>query len=249
MPFDDNQEDNNNNNSSDKNNNSNSQDDNSGNKANQPNAHNNVFLVAGERAFGDAESVVKKIESADTHIATLEAEGKVNREALDTALAEVSRLKKIEDSLDGRPSGNPDQTDQMSIEEVAAHAAELAVGKIAQNRTVEAQNQNLAGCEAKAKEAYGDTYVNTISTIATKLNMSLKAVDELSKSSPDAFSRLFLPADSGAPHQPTRSSHNAPTGDEHNNDSDKPVNIVKMREGDRMSTVAAKMKAAGVPGY
>lgn len=214
------------------------------------NEHNKVFLVAGERAFGDAESVVKKIESADAHIITLEAEGKVNREALEAATGEIERLKKISDSLDGQTQpGKPDQTDQMSNDQLAAHAASLAVGLINQNKTVEEQNLNLAGAEAKAKEAYGETYISKIGEIAQSLNMTLKAVDELGKSSPAAFGRLFLPATSGTPHQPTTSSVNAPIGTEQQNDPAKPVNIVKMREGERMSIVAQKMKDAGVPGY
>jgi hypothetical protein len=214
-----------------------------------PNDHNQVFLVAGERAFRDAESVVKNIENAQAHITTLEAERVTDREALATAQAEVARLKKIEDGLDGRQSGNDDRTDQMSIEQVAAQAADMAVGKIAQSKTVAEQTKNLADSEAKAEAAYGKDYLNKISEIATNLNMTLKAVDELGKSSPSAFARLFLPASPGQPHQPTTSTVLSPADSQQNRDPAKPVNIVKMRERDRMSTVAALMKDAGVAGY
>lgn len=211
--------------------------------------HQSVFLVAGERAFKDAESVVKNIENAQSHIATLEAERGTDRERLAAQDAEIARLKKIEEGLDGRDQpGNADATSQLSNEELAAHAAKLAVGLIEQDNTVAVQNANLASAEAKAKEAYGDDYATKVIGIAKELGMNPAAIDALGKQSPSAFAQLFLPKSAGSSHQPSTSTINLPAGQQ-NGSEHKPVNVTKMRERDRIAHVGSLMKDAGVPGY
>lgn len=209
--------------------------------------HQTVFLVAGERAFGDREAVVKNIENAQSHILTLEAEGKVGREALAKAETEITRLKKIEDGLDGRTQmGNVDTTHQLSNDEIAALAADLAVGKMKQSATVEVQNKNLKAAEARAEAAYGeDNYKTKIGEIAVSLSMSMKAVDELGKSSPSAFDRLFLPTDPGTAHQPSRGSVYIPTVDGQEEEIPA-VNVTKLREPERIAHTKKLMEAAGI---
>jgi hypothetical protein len=212
--------------------------------------HTSAFLVAGDRAFRDADSVVKNIESAQSHIATLEAERKADRERLASQDAEIERLKKIVDGLDGRDddTGKAAQTEQLSKDELVAHAAKLAVGMIAQTQTETQQAENLAGCEAAAAAAYGKDSVQKVAELAASLKMSLAQVDALGKESPEAFARLFLPKDPGAAHQPSQGTVIPPAGVTPQRD-EQPVNIVKMSERDRIQHVAAKMAAAGVGGY
>ena len=210
--------------------------------------HTSVFLVAGDRAFRDADSVVKHVEHAQSHISTLEAERAADRERLASQEAELERLRKIESALDGKPTGNVDQTGQLSKEEIAAHAAKLAVGLIEQSHTVAQQDANLLKVEEAAKAAYGDDYKSKIVEIASGLGMTPAAIDALGKQSPSAFAKLLLPAQSGSSHQPSRGSVIPPDPNQQGQNP-QPVNIVKLREKDRISHVATLMKAAGVNGY
>jgi len=217
----------------------------------KPNDHNQVFLVAGERAFADADSVVKHVEHAQSHIATLETESETSRSKIAEQAAEILRLQKIEEVMNGQPAtGNQDQTDLMSNDQLAAHAAKLAVGLITQNQEQSTQNSNLTKSEAAVEAAYGtETYRAEVGKIAASLGMTLEAVDALGKTSPDAFNRLFLPAgkpDSG--HQPSTGSTYQST-QQQTSSQQEPVNIVKMREPERLALVSQKMKAAGVDGY
>jgi hypothetical protein len=210
--------------------------------------HTSVFLVAGERAFKDADSVVKKIENADSHIATLEAERQADRDRLAEQEAELERLRKIEGALDGKTTGNADETSQLSNEEIAAQAAKLAVGLIEQSNSVAVQEANLESAEAAAKEAYGEGYKGKIADIASELGMTLAAVDALGKQSPSAFAKLLLPTQSGSSPQPTRSSVMPPANNQQGQQT-APVNVTKMREKDRIAHTASLMKEAGVEGY
>jgi hypothetical protein len=210
--------------------------------------HNRVFLVAGERAFKDPQSAVKHIESAQAHIATLEGERQADREKIQHLEAEVARMKKIVDALDGRAApGTAAPTQPLSNEQIAEQAANLAVGLIASAQTESQRKSNLDSSEAAAKEAYGEKYKDEVARIAASLGMSLKAVDALGMESPEGFKTLFLPK-TAAPAQPTRGSVTAPAGAPQTTPP-KGGNIVKMREKDRISHVASKMKAAGVAGY
>lgn len=213
----------------------------------QTSDHTSVFLVAGDRAFRSADDVVKNIENAQSHITTLEAERAADREKLAESEAELERLRKITDSLDGRnASGNAGQTDQLSKDEIATQAAVAAVELINQNHTAEEKKANLAAAEAAAQEAYGDQYVAKIKEIAGKHNMTLAAVDKLSETSPSAFKQLFLPAEAGQPHVPSTGSVNLPGGQQEQQPNTDGKNVVKMRERQRISHVTDRMKAAGV---
>ena len=211
--------------------------------------HTSVFLVAGDRAFKDADSVVKNIENAQAHIATLEAERQADRDRLTAQDAELARLKKIEEGLTGRDTGNVDTTSQLSNEELAAHAAKLAVGLIQQSDTVAVQNANLAKAEAAAKEAYGEDYHAKVIDIAKQHGMAPSAIDALGKQSPTAFAQLFLPKAASSSHQPSTSTVNLATGNGQSGSETKPVNVTKLREKDRIAHVSTLMKNAGVNGY
>lgn len=248
MAFDDNQNNDNNNN----------QDtgaaDQTAQQAQQQNAaddHTKVFLVAGERAFKSPDDAVAHIEHAQTHISTLEAERAADRERIEAQEAELQRLRNLEAGLQGREnnSGNAAQTEQPSKEDIAKHAADLALGIIKNNQSEAVKTANLVEAEKAAAAAYGDGYKAKVVEMATKVGMSPAQVDALGKDSPEAFKRLFVPAEPGQPHTPSQGSVNV---DDLNGGQQKPAprNILKMRsEKDRITEVSARMKAAGVAGY
>jgi len=212
--------------------------------------HNQVFLVAGERAFSDAGAVVKHVEHSQSHIATLETEAETSRGTIAEQAAEILRLKKVEEALNGQSTtGTVGQTDLLSNEQLATNAAKLAQGMIAEQSTVNAQNSNLAAVEAAAEKVYGEGYQAKVGEIAKKLGMTLQEVDSLGRTSPDAFSKLFLPADAGSSHQPSSGTIQRSLADQQQLSNQQPRNITKMREPERRTLVAEKMKAAGVEGY
>lgn len=215
-----------------------------------PAAHNQVFLVAGERAFTDAASVVKHVEHSQSHIQTLEAERNADRVKLDEQDKELQRLRTIEASLEvGQAQDRTvPQTEQLSTEQLAAQAAQVAVGLIEESSNKATQQNNLATLEAQAKAAYGDEYAAKVVAIGQELGMSPQAIDALGSTSPDAFSRLFLPS-TGVSQSLQPSTGTLATGGPAIAAAPVAVNLSKMKEKERLVTVAERMKAAGVSGY
>lgn len=211
--------------------------------------HTQVFLVAGERAFRSADDVVTHVTHAQNHISTLEEERKSDREKLESQTKEIARLKLIEESLvPGHTTDRkPAETPQVSTEQMAAQAATLAVGLLAETKAKELQQSNLADVEALAKQSYGDTYATEVVKIGAAIGMTPEAIDDLGRTSPDAFKKLFIPSSAQAQHQPSRST--VQVSEQQTSPVDKPFNVVKMRERERLTAVAERMRAAGVSGY
>lgn len=210
-----------------------------------------AFLIVGDRAFHTEEDVTNKIQHADSHIATLEQERAADREKLSTVEAENARLKSIVEALENPThSGNTDQTDQLSNEELIARTVDGTISAINQRTTAAQQEKNLAECENKAKEVYGDSYQAKVAELATGLGMTVDQVNKLGRESVAAFNRLFLP-DTGQQQAPGV-THSTETGIQPGvasqaQQQSKPVNIMKMRrEKDRIRAVSEMMQQAGV---
>lgn len=215
-----------------------------------------VFMIVGDRAYRSQEDVVNKISHADQHIATLENERKTDKAEIERLQAENARLSKIVDNMPGTGSGNDlsgngSQTENLSIDEIVQKTASMVTNLQQEEAQRTQQENNLAACEQKAQELYGDSYKDTIRQRGQELGMSGAQIDALGKDSPSAFSRLFLdnqdvssPAPShgsGADVNTAAMQHQQGRGND-----PKPVNIVKMRERDRISTVFERMKANGI---
>ncbi len=214
-----------------------------GQPSQNPEEGQRVFLIAGERAFRDPDSAVKHIEHAQSHIATLEKERDADRKTIAELQAENERLKKIADAIGSHTNPGKDvQTEHLSKEELAKHAAELAAGLIQSQQTEKAKNANLDAALKLAEATYGDKYKAVVAEKATALGLSLPAVDALAKDSPDAFKRLFIEEKKGSGFQPTRGTVNTASLNQQSGEN-QPRNITKMKEKDRMAYVASLLKA------
>lgn len=254
MPFGQDQDPNNNNKTGDDQDPNSKTDDQSGNNHQDQNNDdpNRAFMIIGDRAFRTQEDVVKKIEHADSHIQTLEAERAAEQEQLAKLRAENEELLKFKEGVGGRQeTGNATQTEQLSKEEIVKHAASLVMETIESNKTQQEKTINLSQAESMAKEAYGDDWNKAVVEAGSRLGMTADQINALGEDSPEAFKRLFIPADAGKPNEPTRSNtHFDERNRQQDNQDTKPVNITKMRkESDRIAEVSKRMKAAGVPGY
>jgi len=210
----------------------------------------NVFLTVGERAFHTRDDVVKNISHAQDHISNLESENSTLKTESSELKAENERLQAIVDAntqgARQSTSGNDQNTTGLSNEELVKQAADLALGTIENRQTAAQQNANLSRCEAKAKELYGDDYVTTVTAKGKELGMTGNQIDALGKDSPEAFAHLFLTEGRKQSHQPSSSSVNTAAFNQQSNEDERPKNITKMREKDRIAYTSGLMKQAGV---
>ena len=215
-----------------------------------------VFMVVGDRAYRTQDDVINKLQHADQHIATLESERDTDRQKLkaqeteiESLKAEVERLKKIVDALPGQdanadPSGKGQQTAAPSKEELVKDvmAAMHAETDAAQRKA------NHAACITKVAAKFGQENVDSkVEEIAKDLGMTVAQAQQLAMNSPKGFEKLFL----GEVSQPTPgASHdggiNSNAFQQQNQQNQKPVNITKLRERDRIAHVSERMKAAGI---
>lgn len=189
-----------------------------------------AFLIVGERAFADRDSLVKHIASAQEHIKTLEAERAEDRQTIATLKEEVESLRKIADVAVKEPAPADQQVDPAKI-------AELAVSHLTKQQVEAQQAANLAAAVDRASKAYGEGYATKISELAAKRKLSLQEVDQMAKTNPVLFDELFLPVpNTSSAYQPgyDRSAANPPKGSE----PDTRRNVMKMSEKERMNYVS-----------
>lgn len=215
-----------------------------------------VFMIVGDRAYHTQDDVAKKLQHSDSHIATLESERKTDRERIQQLEAENARLNKIVDNMPGKgngadPSGKGSSTENLSIEEIVQRTAQHVTAQQQQDRARQEQESNLTACEQKAKELYGDSYKDTIRQRGQELGMSGAQIDALGKESPNAFSRLFLNDEGVRPASPSYDDGGVNSAaikqqQQGQGNDNRPVNVTKLRERDRISTVTERMKKAGI---
>ena len=166
---------------------------------------NDTFLVVGERAFKDQESVVMHIDSAQTHIKTLESENagfKEKQQAmldrmqeLEDKLAESSKIDEVlkQVSENGNPTKVTEPTAPTSNSLSAEDINNAVDARLTAMERQRAQKANVDVCLAKAKEAFGDSMDSEIAKAAEALDMTVAEAAKLAGERPVAFMKLYLP--------------------------------------------------------
>ena len=164
-----------------------------------------------------AEAVATKIEHADKHIQTLEAE---NAQKDATTLKLLERLEALEananrtDALDQlvqqqaqQPvvpaTPEPAPTQEISKDELV----EAAVDRIKAEQVQVQAEANLNSCIASAQEAFGDDFGSKVDAAGNQHGLTYDQVIDMAKHQPKVFKALLIPAT--APHSSpdtTRSS-------------------------------------------
>ena len=211
----------------------------------------NGNIVVNGRVFAP-EDVAKKIEHADKHIQTLEAE---NAEKDATTLELLERLERLEngqrkdDAIDElvkrikpaeQPTTTPEPapTQEISKEELVA----ATLDQIKAQEVATTQKSNLATCIQEAKGMYGDDFPNKIGEKANQLGMSPAQIDEMASNQPSVFRALFLPdqAPNGKP-DVTGSTLRGDIGQ--NAPAQKPAkSFMKMSSKERAAHIQERMK-------
>lgn len=190
-----------------------------------------AFLIVGDRAFRDRDSLVKHVSSAQEHIKTLEAERATDRQTLDELKAEVERLRKVAEAA-ASPTGKPDPV--IDPDEVVSRT----VAVLSQQEQAKVQAANLAAAVERAKQVYGDEFTQKVSEKAAALGMSLEEVDQMAKTKPALFDATFLPTSTKTPnaYQP---GHDRSTGKPSGGTSEERRNVIKMSEKERIAYVSS----------
>jgi len=139
-----------------------------------------VLFEIGERRY-TAESAVKKIENADSHIKRLEEENQVFREQLQKA-------KAYEDVL------NALKNDQQSVETPVSPDVDLdeRVRKIVEETEhAKIKENNLRAADSMMQKQFGKEAKNVAERRASELGLNMQTMRDIAAKSPNAFIQLF----------------------------------------------------------
>lgn len=141
--------------------------------------------------------ILKRDEHAQRHIQQLEQEAKERKAQLDQLSESLAELEKdrmsqktLEELLAQRAGQDDTKSETTQID--VADLAKQVEAQLAERQQAEAAKANLASAMEAARAAYGDKFLDEVSTRAKEIGMSLEEVDSLASRSPAAFSRLFV---------------------------------------------------------
>ena len=159
------------------------------------------FLQVGERIFGSKEDVVKKVASADEHIAKLEAERAADRELIEQLKARQSGIEQVLEEMK-KPQGASVQSTEETPAQTQASVTEDTVRNLLQE-TLSPQQK-----EAEAKEVeqvYADNLKQASEAVISYYGSEEAAkqavqkmseatgydLEKLAKESPKAFQHMM----------------------------------------------------------
>jgi ATP-dependent Lon protease len=167
-----------------------------------------------------AEAAIKKITSADQHIATLEAERQAEREQLAALKAEVNKYKGTAEVLARKLELDGDNKQTIvDPDQIAQTVASMVRGSLDEEARIARQNENLAAVKQSLTKKYGTSVDEVVAKVVEPLGMTKAEAMEFAKTKPKAFLAYFDKVAAPVP-QPTKSdintqalkgSDNAPT--------------------------------------
>lgn len=170
-----------------------------------PQEERKPLFSVGEREY-DVESAVKKIQSADNHISTLESESKAKDQLIADLQAKLDQSTKLEDALakmkEGKqqPESNDmtDTTDKTPavdkdalIAELLQKAQETATNSVKEYHQTELSKTNQKASIDAAKARFGDEYETKLRELGSSLGLNDEAIDSMAKSNPALFKQTF----------------------------------------------------------
>ena len=163
------------------------------------------FLAIGDRVFSTPADVEKFYRNANDHIKSLEEENKTFKEtqeqlrkAADDNLSARELLQGIKDaSTSGKPSETPSVNKDELVAEIVRIATTQVSDELKSHQQKEYEDKNLSTAMNAAKEAFGETFIDDVLRLGVEHGLDSAAVNNLAKTSPVAFEKLFLPAQKG----------------------------------------------------
>jgi DNA repair exonuclease SbcCD ATPase subunit len=142
----------------------------------------------------DIEKVLNQNRHAQDHIRTLESETAQMRAELERMQAELAQARSIDDLLDVMRQQDPNQpgptAPQFDQERLIKTLKEEVFRDLtaAQQATVQVQNWNKS--IEMLRQRHGDGYSEYVTRRAQELNLPIEKMEDLAKTSPDAFMEL-----------------------------------------------------------
>lgn len=161
----------------------------------------------------DLDKILNQNRNAQDHIKTLESETAAMRAELQRMQEELARSKSIDDLLDHmrQPESNmPGSTAPQFDQEQLLKTLKAEVFKdltMAQQQSLEAENWNRS--ITVLRERHGEGFASYVDQRARELDIPVTKLEELAKTSPNAFVELVSPGRSRTA-APTTGSHSYP---------------------------------------
>lgn len=207
-----------------------------------------AFLTVGDRTFATPEDVTKKIENADSFIEKLKAENAEKDARTEKLLDKVTELldqkessSKVDDlleQLNRTEQATPDST--VNSEQIV----ETVLSELTAKEQAALQDRNLESAMSKAKEKFGDTYINTVRAKAEELGLTLEDVDQIAKTQPKLFDSTFIGATTKGSQIPGATVVSGALDTAPAQETTKP--FLKMSSRDRAKAIADRMAALNI---
>lgn len=160
------------------------------------------LFTVGDRNY-DKDSAVKKIENADSHIATLEAESKAKDDELAQLRAQLDQATKLEDALARLQSTEQDNSSQptsttnteVDLESLSqsleSKLSEKLESSLDQRDRIIRESENEKASMVAAQKVFGEDYETKLREKAKALDMNDKDILDEARKSPAKFKALF----------------------------------------------------------
>lgn len=195
--------------------------DQSGNKESSPQETTTTTILNTTTAPSDdsAEKLDKILEqqrSAQEFIATLKEENSAMRGELKTLqekladAAEVERLLELQQQNSTATVPEP-KTPPVNRDELLADIKSEVLGELTQQEQQAREATNIAKAEELAKQQFGEGYSDYVNQAAEELKLPVSYVQDLAKTSPEAFMNVINSAKKTVSAAPTLSTVNTST--------------------------------------
>ena len=138
----------------------------------------------GRQKFNDVDSALNSIPHAQKHISSLEGENLELKHELEKRKTAEELLEAIKQSGKGKETPSSPALDE-------AQLAALVDSRLNAQQTEATQKTNLQEVTSQMKEKFGDKAESTFYDVAKSLGMSMDAVNNLAKKSPEAVLKLM----------------------------------------------------------
>jgi hypothetical protein len=141
----------------------------------------------------DIARLKKSHYNAQNHIKTLESETAKMRDELESLREQANQAKAIDDVLEEIRNRNSysenDTTHQSTID--PDEIVERVKGQLTKEQQLQEQSVNAAKVLSQLESMYGENYTSKVQETANDLGMDLAYMDNLAKTAPNAFLKLF----------------------------------------------------------
>lgn len=155
-----------------------------------------------EKRLSDKDEFIEKLKSErrddDDKLSKYEAEVKELREKLEALSSTNSKIDEALREVKAQREVSGTDRAEVNLDVVVEKAAQRMREEMTAEQRKVAEAENFKQVEAAVKEVWGDSFLDSLSSRCSELNISLEELDRLAKVSPKAAIELVTPKKTGS---------------------------------------------------